>query len=234
MKTGSQKSSLFDLLGFQDIVFGNPEWVYAVVSVAALLAVFTLWSYRRSRMPIKWRVIGIALRIAGIALLLICLLEPLGSLQRPKSQANVFAVLMDNSQSMGILLREASKGGRLDLEPSLSDDAAWQRKLSDDYRLRRYVFATAVEPVDSFAGRISAGNESALFQSLQSLGDRYQGQPLAGVLLFSDGNATDRKPDENLSTLGYPIYPVRIGTSINQRDITILSTTTRQSDFETS
>ena len=234
MKIGSQNSSLYDLLGFQEIVFGNPEWFYVVVSVAALLAVFTLWSYRRSRMPIKWKVIGIALRIAGIALLLICLLEPLGSLQRPKSQANVFAVLVDNSQSMGILLQEALKGGRLDLEPSLNDDAAWQRKLADDYRLRRYVFDTAVEPVDTFAGRISAGNESALFQSLQSLGDRYQGQPLAGVLLFSDGNATDRRPDENLSTLGYPIYPVRIGTSINQRDITILSTTTRQSDFETS
>ena len=185
-------------------------------------------------MPLKWKAMAVGLRLVGVTLLLFCLLEPMGSLQRPKSQANVFAVLMDNSQSMGILMQEATKSGRLDLEPSLSDEATWQRKLADDFRLRRYIFDAALEPVDTFVGRNPVGNESALFQSLKSLGDRYQGQPLAGVLLFSDGNATDRKPEEGLSTLGYPIYPVRIGTSINQRDVSIQSTTTRQSDFETS
>ncbi len=234
MKTGSQNTNLIDFVGFQDIVFGKPEWFYAILSVASLLAIFTMWSYRRSSMPLKWKCMAVALRIIGIALLLICLLEPLGSLRRPKSQANVFAVLMDNSQSMGILMQEAAKGGRLDLEPSLSDEADWQRKIADEFRVRRYVFDSAVEPVDTFVGRSSGGNESALFHSLQALRDRYQGQPLAGVLLFSDGNATDRKPEEDLSTLGFPVYPVRIGTSINQKDVNILSTTTRQSDFETS
>ena len=234
MKTGSQNSNPSDFLGFQEIVLGRPEWFYTVVTVAVLLAVFTLWSYRRSFMPLKWKALAVGLRLVGIALLLFCLLEPMGSLQRPKSQANVFAVLMDNSQSMGILMQEAAKSGRLDLEPGLGDEAGWQRKLADDFRLRRYVFDAALEPVDTFAGRNPVGNESALFQSLKSLGDRYQGQPLAGVLLFSDGNATDRKPDQDLSSLGFPIYPVRIGTSINQRDVSIQSTTTRQSDFETS
>ncbi len=234
MKTGSQNSNPSDFLGFQEIVLGRPEWFYTVVTVAVLLAVFTLWSYRRSAMPLKWKALAVGLRLVGIALLLFCLLEPMGSLQRPKSQANVFAVLMDNSQSMGILMQEATKSGRLDLESSLSDEATWQRKLADDFRLRRYLFDAAVEPVDTFVGRNPVGNESALFQSLKSLRDRYQGQPLAGVLLFSDGNATDRKPEEDLSTLGFPIYPVRIGTSINQRDVSIQSTTTRQSDFETS
>ena len=234
MKTGSQNSSLFDFFGFQDIVFAKPEWFYTVVSIAVLLAAFTFWSYRRSLMPLRWRCLSIGLRILGIALLLLCLLEPLGSLQRPKSQANVFAVLMDNSQSMGILIQEASKSGRLDIESRLSDEAAWQRKLADDFRLRRYVFDSSLEPVDTFTGRKPMGNESAIFQSLGSLRDRYHGQPLAGVLLFSDGNATDRKPEEDLSSLGFPVYPVRIGSSINQRDVSIVSTSTRQSDFETS
>ena len=234
MKTGSQNSNPSDFLGFQEIVLGRPEWFYTVVMVAVLLAVFTFWSYRRSSMPLKWKALAVGLRLVGIALLLFCLLEPMGSLQRPKSQANVFAVLMDNSQSMGILMQEAAKSGRLDLEPGLGDEAAWQRKLADDFRVRRYIFDAALEPVDTFVGRNPVGNESALFQSLKSLGDRYQGQPLAGVLLFSDGNATDRKPEQDLSSLGFPIYPVRIGTSINQRDVSIQSTTTRQSDFETS
>ncbi len=234
MKTESMNSSFFDVFGFQEIVFGKPEWFYFVVAAAVLLSAFTIWSYRRSPMPLRWKLLAVVLRTVGIALLLICLLEPLGSLQRPKSQANVFAVLMDNSQSMGILMQEASKGKSDELEQSLSDDSAWQRRLADDFRMRRYLFDSAMEPVDTFVGRSVKGNESALYHSLQSLRDRYQGQPLAGVLVFSDGNATDRKPDESLSSLGFPIYPVRIDTSINQRDVSILSTTTRQSDFETS
>ena len=234
MKTESQNLNASRFLGFQDIVFGNANWFYAVAALAALLALFTLLSYRRSAMPLGLKCAAIALRVVGISLLLICLLEPLGSLQRPKSQANVFAVLVDNSQSMGILMQEAVKSGRPELEESFGDQADWQRKLSDDFRMRRYVFDSAIEPVDTFTGRKSIGNESALFQSLQSLRDRYQGQPLAGVLLFTDGNATDRKPDDGLSKLGFPIYPVLLGNSVNQRDVSIAETTTRQSDFETS
>ena len=234
MKTDSQKPNATDLWGFQDIVLGNSDWINAVAAIAAVLALFTLLSYRRSAMPVSLRCAAIALRVLGIALLLICLLEPLGSLQRPKSQANVFAVLVDNSQSMGILMQEALRSGRPELEESLGDESVWQRKLSDDFRLRRYLFDSAMEPVDTFAGRKPLGNETALFQALQSLHDRYQGQPLAGVLLFTDGNATDRKPDEGLSQLGFPVYPVRLGTSVNQRDVSIVETTTRQSDFETS
>ena len=234
MRIGLEESGLFKFLGIQEIVLGKPDWVLGVVVAASLLAILTLWSYRRSAMPLRWKFLAVPLRLLGITLLLICLLEPLGSLQRPKSQANVFAVLMDNSQSMGILMQEAAKDGRSDLETSLSDEASWQRKLADDFRLRRYVFDASMEPVDTFVGRKSSGNESTLFRSLQSLADRYKGQPLAGVLLFSDGNPTDKKPDDGLASLGFPVYPVRSGASINQRDISIQSTTTRQSDFETS
>ena len=234
MNAESMHSSFFGVFGFQEIVFGKPEWFYYVVAAAVLLSAITVWSYRRSAMPLHWKWLAVGLRSVGIALLLLCLLEPLGSLQRPKSQANVFAVLMDNSQSMEILLREASKDSRTDLEQSLGDEAIWQRRLADDFRMRRYLFDSAVEPVDTFRSRSAKGNESALYHTLQSLRDRYQGQPLAGVLLFTDGNATDRKPEESLASLGFPVYPVRIDTTIHQRDVAIQSTTTRQSDFETS
>lgn len=234
MITRSHNSGLLGVLGYQEIIFGKQEWYYGVLAVAAVFAILTVWSYSRSAMPLKWKFLAVPLRLLGIAMLLACLLEPLGSLQKPKSQANVFAVVVDNSQSMGILMQEASSSGLKDLEKSLSDEASWQRKLADDFRLRRYVFDSAMEPVDTFVGRKPVGIESALYQSLRSLADRYQGQPLAGVLLFSDGNPTDRKPDESLATLRFPIYPVRIGASIEQRDMSIQSTSTRQSDFETS
>jgi len=231
---------------WSEIVFGNREWINGAAIAGVLLAILTLWSYRKSAMPWSWRPVAILLRLLGIALLLLCLLEPLGSTQRPKSQANVFAILMDNSQSMGILLRgddesnareqvaESDPISRNTIDDRLSEESDWQRKLADDFRLRRYLFDSSTEPVDTFAGRSSAGKDSALYQALQSLSDRYQGQPLAGVLLITDGNATDRKPEQDLSSLGVPVYPVRMGTAIQKRDVRIDSATTRQSDFETS
>ena len=113
MKTGSQTANTFDFLGYQEIVLGRPEWFYTVVTIAVLLAIFTLWSYRRSTMPLNWKVLAVGLRLAGIALLLACLLEPMGSLQRPKSQANVFAVVMDNSPL--VLVETARDLGKTEL-----------------------------------------------------------------------------------------------------------------------
>ena len=42
-----------------------------------------------------------------------------------------------------------------------------------------------------FAGLRFDGDASHLAGALRTLADRFRGAPLAGVLLFTDGNATD-------------------------------------------
>ncbi|MEQ1825998.1 MAG: hypothetical protein ABL921_08620, partial [Pirellula sp.] len=220
--------------GVQDVVLSNASWLNMAIVAGVLLAILTLFSYRRSAMPIGLKPIGILLRCLGIATLLLILLEPLGTLDRPKPQANVFAILVDSSQSIDVLRTDRTPTEVTKVEECMRDDADWQRKLSDDFRVRRYIFDTVVEPVDTYEGLEYRGNESALYRALGSISDRFQGRPMAGVLLFSDGQATDTPSvAEPFKNLGFPVYPVGAGKLSHSKDLRIASVTTRQSDFET-
>lgn len=237
---------------YGDLVFANMGWMKWVALAGAVLAILTLFSYRRSSMPWSLMSLGIALRCLGIGILLVCLLEPLGTLERPKPQANVFTILVDTSNSIDVVSQDRLPPQSDKIKALLSDESQWQRNLSDDFRVRRYTFDSALEPVDTFEGVEYRGKESALYGSLASIAERFRGRPLAGVLLVTDGQATDRldrldnlvqqpavdasasgQPTHSLSRLGFPVYPVSVGKLTHSRDIRIASITTRQSDFET-
>src|SRR5436190_17212 len=70
-------------------------------------------------------------------------------------------------------------------------ESGWLARLGQDFDVRRYLFDTNLQPVTSFSQMTSDGEASALTSSLTALADRYRGQPVAGILLLSDGNATD-------------------------------------------
>ncbi len=237
---------------YGDLVFANMGWMKWVALAGAVLAILTLFSYRRSSMPWSLKSLGIVLRCLGIGILLVCLLEPLGTLERPKPQANVFTILVDTSNSIDVVSQDRLPLQSQKIKALLSDESQWQRNLSDDFRVRRYTFDSALEPVDTFEGVEYRGKESALYGSLASIAERFRGRPLAGVLLVTDGQATDRldrldnlvqqpavetsssgQPTHSLSRLGFPVYPVSVGKLTHSRDIRIASITTRQSDFET-
>lgn len=229
----NQAANIVPMSGFSDIVFGNPTWIPAVAITGVVIALLTLASYRKSTMPWPRKALGIALRLSGVALLLLCLLEPMGTTETPKPQANIFAVLVDKSESVNVVLQDHAPSEREQIAQQLSESSEWQRSLADDFRLRRYAFDSNVEPVDSFDGLLFSGTQSSLYGSLRSLTDRFAGRPLAGIVLITDGRSTDNKPDQPLSSLGVPIYPVQIGSLSNSKDIQIATITTRQSDFET-
>jgi hypothetical protein len=68
---------------------------------------------------------------------------------------------------------------------------------------------------------------------LRTLTERFQGRPLAGVLLFSDGNATDLPGGVLPEFKGLPpIYPVVIGKRDAVRDIAVQQVSVSQSAFE--
>ena len=136
------------------------------------------------------RTLGVLLRAVGIGLMLYCLLEPMGSLERPKPQANAIAVLMDNSASLRALMAtEMSEDARslnTDFESLIADDARWTQELTKDFRVRRYLFDAGITPTESLQGWTGRGTASALNRSLQAIEQRYQGQSLAGVVLLTD------------------------------------------------
>lgn len=195
----------------------------------------TFFTYRASQMPWHWYGVGIGLKILGLTILLICLLEPLATMERPRPQANVFGVVVDNSQSMRTALEGISDNALADWQKHLSDDAEWMRTLGNDFRVRRYLFDHAIKPVDTLERLALDGGQSRLGATMESLKQRFEGRPLAGVMLFSDGQWTDQgMQSKDWKALGFPVYPVRMGNMRSLPDIKLSRVSTRQSDFEAS
>src|SRR5262245_41497900 len=194
------------------IVFSGRNWLWPGAIVLIVAVVLLLWAYRQTAASAGVRALCAFLKLLGIAALIACLLEPLWSGQHARPGANQFAILADNSMGMQIHDRgNPQSRGEILRNLVASDKSAWQSKLEDNFQARRYLFDSRLQPTESFAELIFDGRSSAIFGALRTVKDRYQGRPLAGALLFTDGNATDLASSmPELSGLP-PIYPVVIG-----------------------
>src|SRR5436309_6076733 len=209
------------------------EWLWPAAAFLGFALLFLIWSYQRAPVGGGLRALCLFLKVLGILALAACLLEPLWSDQRAKPGANFFAVIADNSQGMQIKDRGAvhSRGdflhGLLNFET-----AGWQSTLDENFQVRRYFFDTRLQPTRDFSDLVFDGRASAMGAALRGLAERYKGQPLAGVLLLTDGNATDL-PEGSPDLSGLPpIYPVVIGFDQPIKDIAINSIKVTQTAFE--
>jgi uncharacterized membrane protein len=172
------------------------------------------------------------LKLAGILALALCLLDPMHVSQRARPGANLFALMADNSQSLQIkdAGQPQSRGDLLRAE--LTNDAdGWQSALAENFQLRRYTFDSQLQDARDFGDLKFDGRASALEGALHTATDRWRGQPVAGVLLFTDGNATDVSPDLSVLDGCPPVYPVVIGGD-GLRDIGLEKVTASQTAFE--
>ena len=192
--------------GYSDFVFGNRAWLGTAIAVALVFMLLSFASYRQSRLSWWMRILGVLLRSTGIGLLLFCLLEPMATLERPKPQANSFAILVDRSKSMDVLNQQRVRQGATSLSSVLDDSSTWLNELTDDFRVRRFLFDSSLEPIEAFGKMEYSGNDSALYSNLSSLKDRFQGKPLAGVLLLTDGHdeAVHRVQTERAGAMAQP------------------------------
>jgi uncharacterized membrane protein len=150
---------------------------------------------------------------------------------QPRPGANTFAILADNSQGMEIQDRGEPKTRAAQLRDLVAQDKApWQMNLAKTFQLRRYLFDSRLLSTRDYGELKFDGRSSAIHHALADLAERYRGQPLAGVLLFTDGNATDL-PSPQQAGLP-PIYPVLLGKEGALRDLSIVSVSAAQSAFE--
>lgn len=209
-----------------------PEWVLPGVILGCVLTILVIWSWTRGRVSASTRTVGAVIKTAAIFVLVLILLEPMRSETRPEPGANLFLVMADNSQSLGIR-DEGEDLTRGDLlKEALVRTSDWQIRLSQDFDTRRYVFDRRVKAVPDFSELNAEGEGSSLLNSLRVVARRYEGRPNAGLLLFTDGNATDigdeLPGDENLP----PIYPVVLGKDETKKDISVMRVSASQTNFE--
>ncbi len=213
------------------LIIPDSAWFWPAAAVLCVAALLLFWGYRAAAPGLaRWACPG--LKLLALAALAFCLLEPLWSGQRAKPGANLFAVVADNSQSLQIKDRGAG-GSRGEFLRGLLDArrAGWLGALEENFEVRRYFFDARLQTTRSFEDLTFNGRASAMGAALRSLRERFQGRPLAGILLLSDGNATDFRDAPELTGLP-PVYPVVIGSREPVKDLAVQQVRATQTDFE--
>jgi uncharacterized membrane protein len=215
------------------LLISGRAWIWPVAVILALALLLLVQVYRREPAGGGVRVLCAGLKMLGLLTLGACLLEPLWSGERARPGSNLFVVLADNSQGMQIKDRDATQP-RSDFLRGLLDPAKqiWPAKLEENFQVRRYYFDSRLQSTRDFSELDFDGRSSAIGAALKAVGDRYSGQPLAGVLLLTDGNATDL-PDGRMDTTGLPpTYPVVIGKDESIKDLALQNVSVSQTAFE--
>ena len=215
-----------------EVVLGARGWLPWAAPLAAVGLALVAWSYWRAGSTALVRASAAVLKAAGFVALAICLIEPLQSGVRPRPGSNLFLLLADNSRSLQVYDPGSPRTRGEELRDRLSEKSAWQARLSQDFDVQSYAFDGRLRAVADFAELSLDGDSSALMGSLTALAERFRGRPIAGILLFTDGNATD------LSTSGSdwkdlpPVYPVVLGTDAELADVSVARISVSQTNFE--
>ena len=209
------------------------DWLWIAAGVLAISLLLLFWGYRSVPATGGVRIACALLKLLGLIALAACLLEPLWTSKRAKPGANYFVVLSDNSMGMQIKDRGDTRSRADHLRDIVAEKKdGWQNKLEDMFQLRRYLFDSRLQPTKDFNELSFDGRASAIGHSLRTIAERYRGQPIAGVLLLSDGNATDIAA-ANFDSAGLPpVYPLLIGDNEPAKDIAVSNVKISQTSFE--
>lgn len=208
-------------------------WVWSVAALSGTALVLLAWSYRRTPGAGRIQRIALGLKLVGILALALCLIEPIWSGRRATTGANVLVVAADNSRGMTIRDEDtAQTRGEILRDTLQAGKDGWLAALAGTFQIRQYLFDSRLRRTSDFSDLTFDGTATSLGAALHTLGERYKGRPLAGILLMTDGCATDMGEQiADLSGLP-PIYPVPIGRSRPQRDLALGNVTISQTSFE--
>ncbi|MEW4529478.1 hypothetical protein [Maioricimonas sp. JC845] len=215
------------------LLIGDRSWVQPAILLLVGAALLVATVYVRAGAAAGTRVAAGLLKLAAFALLAACIIEPLWSGTRAKPGANLFLVVADDSASLQVDTLDDQTRGE-ELKSVLENDMApWRVRLAQDFTVRYYQAGSRLNSVEGFADLGFEDPSSMLGGALETLRSRFSGRPVAGILLFTDGNATDLS-ERSLEQLGElcPIYPVLPSGGTAGSDIAIDSVSATESAFE--
>lgn len=217
------------------LFLANAGWLWPMVGLGILALIVLALGYRRISIPQPWKAVAFLLKAIGLLLLALVLLEPMWTGESPKKGANDLVILADNSA--GLSIEDAGKEMKdLLAGPEPGTLPEWLDQAQETFRLQTYRFGEQLERTADYTSLDFTDTSSALETALGSLRERYEKRPLAGIFVFTDGNATDSALEET-GTRFYdraPVFPVIVGRKENApgKDVSISGISVTQSPFE--
>ena len=174
------------------------------------------------------------MKIIAIVLILVCLLEPMRQRKQPRPQANVMAILIDDSASMNANLGASDKTRHQQALMAMDDETPWRIRLGQMFDVRSFAFDARTRRIQDADQLEASGQSSSLGSALTNIRDRLRHRPVAGVMVWTDGNATDINKASRLADLGIPVFPVVAKDAPSFSDLRLADVSIAQSNFETS
>ncbi len=227
---GTSSSTISSMIS--SIVLGNPGWSVGVAVILTLFLLLLAAGTLRLPVPPRWKWGLFLLKATAVILLGLCLLEPMQTRRHSKPGENIFVLLADQSASLQVKSATDESASRGDAYKALLTDPAstWIPRLSQDFDVRRYRFGASIENLENFQSLTFNDSSSQLANAIDSLHQRFRGQALAGVFLFTDGNSTDEL--ESVKSEGVRFFPVIPDHVHDLPDIAIDSVSVTQTNFE--
>ena len=201
-----------------------PAWVLIVLAAIAVTGI-SLFLYRRRSFVRRYQLATIwMLQISMLVVVLWVLAQPTLSTERLRAGENTVALVLDNSESMAYGVAEPRFEQALkSLSGVLQADAAL------NLSLRHYELGATAAEVTSFTDSRPTAAATSIANSLKTVLQEARFNPLAAVVLSSDGADTSGglSTDElaEIAAFGVPIHTLAVGRDEIVEDIEITDIT---------
>lgn len=200
---------------------------YAAAAAGLALAVAAILTYRRvgGQATPRARAILLSLRLALIAIVVVCLFRPVLVVKTAVPQQNVLAVLLDDSRSMQVRDWNDRPRGAFEQEQFATPDRPLMKALSDKFLVRTFHFSSTAARMDAESGLTFGGTQTRLGDALDAARQELAGLPVAGVVLVSDGADTSESALApallGLKAEKLPVYTVGVGQERLSKDLQV-------------
>jgi len=209
------------------LITALPWWQLALLPLAIAVLAFVALGYFKLRARARGsdRLAIALLRGMALGLIIFSLSRPLLEVTTQTQQAGVVGVLLDNSISMELSGPDQTVRSDFIRQQLDAESGGLLRELQRVFDVRLFKFGAETRSIPDIAALDFDDGDSDLTQALGFAQASLRGEPLAGLVVISDGAL---QPDEPLDALllslrsaRVPVYSIGLGESRYARDIEI-------------
>ncbi len=168
-----------------------------LVVLLAVTALYFSWLSIRTVYPITKRLLLIALRCIAAVLIIVLLFQPQIEQKEVLRLKNKVVFLLDDSKSMTLKAGDTGVSRFQLVRDFFKDNASFLEELHNNFDVDYVSFSDTIKEIsygDIEGGLILDGAHTDIAQILKHLKKRYEGKPVKGYFIFSDGADTVELP----------------------------------------
>jgi uncharacterized membrane protein len=220
------------LFKYRPLVFEQGEFAFASpasfrtwLGIAGLIAASAVATYTiaRGKSTVADRGVMAGLRVALLAVLVFCLMQPALTLSTVVPQQNFVGILLDDSRSMQLADESGTMRSSFVPEAFTPEESPLIQALSDRFVLRFFRFSVVARRIDGLQEMSYEGTHTNLANALDVGRAELSGVPLSGLVMVTDGADTGERPLTEaivpLQAEGIPVFTVGLGEESLEPDI---------------